>query len=101
MTDIQRDLEAKITANPLAAIAIALAAGAIVGLAGARSTKDHAPNKRSIRGMLFGGVSAIVMGMIRSAVVEHLSGAAKTWLGPDSVAPRDPSPDPVASFLEH
>ena len=98
MTDIQRELEAKITAHPLAAIAIALAAGAIVGMAGSRSTKDHAPDKRTIRGMLLGGVSAIVMGVIRSAVVEHLSGAAKTWLGPDNVASRDPSVEP---FLQH
>jgi hypothetical protein len=98
MTDIQRELEAKITAHPLAAIAIALAAGAVVGMAGGHSTRDNGPDKRTIRGMLLGGVSAIVMGMIRSAVVEHLSGAAKTWLGPENVASRDPS---VESFLQH
>lgn len=98
MTDIQRELEAKITANPLAALAIALAAGAVVGLAGGRSSKDRASDKRTIRGMLLGSVSAIVMGVIRNAVVEHLSGAAKSWLGPENVASRDRS---VESFLEH
>jgi hypothetical protein len=96
--DIKRDLETKITAHPLAAIAIALAAGAVVGLAGGRSKNDAARTKRTIGSVIVGGVSAIVMGMIRSIVVEHLSGAAKSWLGPENMASRDPS---IESFLEH
>ena len=100
-SDIKRDLEAKITAHPLAAIAIAFAAGAITGLAGGRATREAAPTKRTIRSLLLGSVSAIVMGMIRSAVIEHLSGAAKSWLDPEGAASRGRSPDPLESFLEH
>lgn len=96
--DIKHDLEAKIMAHPLAAIAIAFAAGAIAGIAGGRATREAAPAKRTIRSVLLGGVSAIVMGMIRSAVIEHLSGAAKSWLDPEDVASRDRA---VESFVEH
>lgn len=91
------ELRHTIMAHPLAAIAIAFAAGAITGLAG-RATREAAPTKRTIRSVLLGSVSAIVMGMIRSAVIEHLSGAAKSWLDPEDSASRDRS---VESFLEH
>jgi len=95
--DFKRDLESKITAYPLAAVAIALAAGALVGL-GARRSKSAPPSKRTVSSLLLAGVSAIVTSMVRSAVLEQLSGAAKSWLGPEDAASRDRS---VESFLEH
>lgn len=99
--DIKRELEARIKAHPLAAVAIALVAGAIVALA--RSTRDTAPRKRTVSSVVIGGISALAMGVVKDALLGQLSGAAKSWLDPEgamSAAPGAPR-DTAESFLEH
>jgi len=100
MMDLQRELEEKIKAHPMIAVAIALGAGALIALAGGRSSSKATVDKKSVSSALIGGLGALAMGMIRTAVIEHLSEAAKGWLDPDRerVASRDRS---VESFLEH
>lgn len=100
MMDLQRDLEDKIKAHPMIAVALAMGAGAVIAFARGSSRRTAAPAKRTVRGMIFGGLSTIAIGMIRTAVLEHLSEAARGWLDPDreSTASRDRS---VESFLEH
>ncbi len=99
--DIKRELEARIEAHPLAAVALALFAGAIVALA--RGTRESAPRKRTIGSAIVGGLSALAMGVVKDALLGQLTGAAKSWLDPDgamSAAPGVPR-DPADSFLEH
>jgi hypothetical protein len=98
MTDLQRDLEEKIRAHPVMAIAIAVGAGALIALAKGSSRRDAPAAKRTASGLVIGGLGSIAMGMIRSAVLEHLSEAAKGWLDPEHTESADP---PTASFLEH
>ncbi len=98
---IKRELETRIEAHPLAAVVIALLAGAIVALA--RSTPDAAPRKRTIGSTIVGGISALAMGIVKDALLGQLSGAAKSWLDPEGAmsAPPGGSHDPAESFLEH
>jgi len=99
MTDLQRDLEDKIKAHPIIAVAIALGAGALIALVKGSSSKA-APAKKSASSVVIGGLGAIAMGMIRTAVIEHLSVAAKGWLEMDRERPASPERS-VESFLEH
>ncbi|MBA3454610.1 MAG: hypothetical protein H0T42_16085, partial [Deltaproteobacteria bacterium] len=79
--DIKRELEAKISAYPLAAVAIALLAGAVVALG--RRSRDAATTKRTVSSVLIGGISALAMGVVKDALLGQLSGAAKSWLDPE------------------
>lgn len=99
--DIKRELETRISAHPLAAVAIALCAGAIVALA--RRTRDAAPTKRTISSAIVGGISALAMGVVKDALLGQLSGAAKSWLDPEGAMSAQPGArrDPSSSFLEH
>jgi hypothetical protein len=99
--DIKRELETRIEAHPLAAVAIALVAGAIVALA--RGERGHAPRKRTIGSAIIGGISALAMGVVKDALLGQLSGAAKSWLDPEGAmsAAGGARRDPAESFLEH
>ena len=95
-TNIGRALEAKIAAHPLTAIAIAFAAGAVVALA--NRANDAAPARRTLGGALAGSLGALAMGVLRTAVLEQVSDAAKSWFDSEDAASRDRSVEP---FLEH
>jgi len=95
-TNISRALEAKIAAHPLIAIAVAFAAGAMVALA--KRANDAAPTRRTIRGAIAGSLGALAMSVLRTAVLEQVSDAAKSWFGSGDAASRAPS---VEAFLEH
>ena len=99
--DIKRELEKRIEAHPLAAVAIALFAGAIVAVA--RGSRDAAPRKRTISSAIIGGISALAMGVVKDALLGQLSGAAKSWLDPDGAVSAAPEArrDGTESFLEH
>jgi hypothetical protein len=99
--DIKRELEARISAHPLAAVAIALCAGAVVALA-RRNTRDAAP-RRTIGSAIIGGISALAMGVVKDALLGQLSGAAKSWLDLEGTMSAAPCArrEPTESFLEH
>lgn len=98
--EIKRELETRISAHPLAAVAIALCAGAFVALA--RRSSVPAP-RRSLGGVIIGGISALAMGVVKDAVFGQLTGAAKSWLDPEGAmsASEGASRDSAESFLEH
>jgi len=99
--DIKRELEARISAHPLAAVAIALCAGAIVALA--RRPRTVAAQKRTISNAILGGISALAMGVVKDALLGQLSGAAKSWLDPEGAISGQPGArrDSTESVLRH
>lgn len=107
------DIEGKIAAHPIAALGVALATGALIGLAtgfgrkGSKVDKEVAA-KSTIGGAISGAVTALAMRMVKDYALGRLSGAAKTWYsshnleGQSSQSERGASRDAsVERFLEH
>lgn len=97
------DIEAQIVAHPLPAVGIALVLGAMVGYR-RRSSQTEQAKRAGISGAIIGGVSALVMRMLKDAALGQLSGAAKTWFDrqQDQPTERGASRDPaMEAFLEH
>ena len=106
------DLEGKIAAHPIAALGVALATGALIGLAtsfGRTSKVDtEVAAKSTIGGAISGAITALAMRMVKDYALGRLSGAAKTWYSSHNLedqgsqrergASRDAS---VERFLEH
>lgn len=101
------DIEAQIVAHPLPAIGIAFVLGAMVGFR-RKSPRQEQVKRAGISGAIIGGLSALVMRMLKDVAIGQLSGAAKTWFDKqqghvkDQPTERGASRDPaMEAFLEH
>lgn len=101
------DLEARIAAHPLAAVGIAFALGAVLGLGSKRRVVPEEPVRRGLGGAVVAGVTALAMRVAKDAAIRQLADATRGWLhrqygmeasDSERAASRDPSVEP---FLEH
>ncbi|CAN5811462.1 hypothetical protein BH11MYX3_BH11MYX3_11480 [soil metagenome] len=96
------DIEAQIAQHPWPAVGVALALGALAGLAGGHGSKEPALD-RSFGGALLAGVGAVALRVLKSYAFSKFADAAKGWVDEragttEKVASRDPS---VEAFFRH
>ncbi len=96
------DIEAQIAQRPWPAVGIAIALGALAGMAAGRSKSEPAPD-RSMGGAVAAGVGALALRLLKSYAFSKFADVAKGWVDEragttEQVASRDPSVD---AFLKH
>jgi len=96
------DIPAHIAAHPRAAVGIALAVGALLGIPGKR-VKPGVPSSDAKTGMM--GAAMATLGtlaftLMKNVAMHHLSGVAKDWWDQRSMENASHTTD-VESFLEH
>ena len=97
LEDAVGELDDRIAEHPFAAVGIAFGLGALFAL----SPRLPDPDKRTIRGLLASGLTALALRGVKSYAWSRLSGAAKGLFDGSSrerQASRDRS---VEAFLEH
>ena len=81
------DLGAHINKRPLAAVGVALAAGALLGLTGGKRTVVHeGAVARRAGSAIAGMLGAFVMSLIKDFAFRQVSGAASNWFSGREVA---------------
>ncbi|MEO8701003.1 MAG: hypothetical protein ABI867_13225 [Kofleriaceae bacterium] len=72
------DIGARIEQHPLAAVGIAIAAGAVLGMLGGGHRNPG--DKRSVGGLISAGLGALVIGALKDFALSQVSGVAKEWI---------------------
>jgi hypothetical protein len=88
------DISARLAEHPRAAVAIAFAAGALLGSLKKRGPKTDV--RGGVLGTLFAAAGSVAFALAKNLTIHHLSSAARDWMqGETSRSPE------MESFLEH